>query len=390
MGGEAVERPVQFQEVFATHYQNLGIDVKTATVTDLTGRPRFLGRCGAPADARINRIIFMKWIFTVGCFASLAVPGYGALEIEPKEVATLRGPDARLQVVVTQDGADATRAVEYRVEPAGALQVDAAGHVKPLLNGAAKVIAQCEGEAAVEVDVLVESLEEAPPINFKNQIVRLSRSWVVTVAGATVRWRGRTGSGCPCWVRADGGLRVSRQRGARGGGFFPAAPEYSLLLRKATGELPHGGGGRLERDTPAYQKIVRWIEQGMPYGLESDPFVEKVEVFSKERMLEAGDFQQLRVTAFYSDGTTEDVTRVVSYEANVPEMAECSPEGLVEAGSMTGSVAVMVRFHEAGGCGAVDGSVRGSGRVVAAGEGDVGRACFCDVEEVGGAAIGAV
>lgn len=42
MGGEAVERPVEFQEVFATLYQNLGIDVKTATVTDLTGRPRYL------------------------------------------------------------------------------------------------------------------------------------------------------------------------------------------------------------------------------------------------------------------------------------------------------------------------------------------------------------
>ncbi|MDG2122178.1 MAG: DUF1549 domain-containing protein, partial [Verrucomicrobiales bacterium] len=288
----------------------------------------------------------MKWIFTVGCFASLAVPGYGALEIEPKEVATLRGPDARLQVVVTQDGADATRAVEYRVEPAGALQVDAAGHVKPLLNGAAKVIAQCEGEAAVEVDVLVESLEEAPPINFKNQIV------------PTFTKLGCNGGGCHGKVEGQNGFRLSLLgfeptedyeylvKEARGRRIFPAAPEYSLLLRKATGELPHGGGGRLERDTPAYQKIVRWIEQGMPYGLESDPFVEKVEVFPKERMLEAGDFQQLRVTAFYSDGTTEDVTRVVSYEANVPEMAECSPEGLVEAGSMTGSVAVMVRFHE--------------------------------------------
>src|SRR6266567_8485228 len=42
LGGEPVERPVHFQEVFATLYHNLGIDVNKATVTDLSGRPHFL------------------------------------------------------------------------------------------------------------------------------------------------------------------------------------------------------------------------------------------------------------------------------------------------------------------------------------------------------------
>ena len=42
LGGEPVERPVHFQEVFATLYQRMGIDVNKATVTDLSGRPHFL------------------------------------------------------------------------------------------------------------------------------------------------------------------------------------------------------------------------------------------------------------------------------------------------------------------------------------------------------------
>lgn len=42
LGGEPVERPVTFGEVFATLYHNLGIDVKTAQVQDLNGRPQFL------------------------------------------------------------------------------------------------------------------------------------------------------------------------------------------------------------------------------------------------------------------------------------------------------------------------------------------------------------
>jgi hypothetical protein len=42
LGGEAIERPVQFGEVFATLYQGLGIDVTRTTVKDLTGRPQYL------------------------------------------------------------------------------------------------------------------------------------------------------------------------------------------------------------------------------------------------------------------------------------------------------------------------------------------------------------
>ena len=42
LGGEAVERPVQFGEVFATLYQGLGIDVNKVTLPDFNGRPQFL------------------------------------------------------------------------------------------------------------------------------------------------------------------------------------------------------------------------------------------------------------------------------------------------------------------------------------------------------------
>jgi hypothetical protein len=46
LGGEAIERPVRFGEVFATLYQNLGIDVNKATINDLTGRPQYLVEAG--------------------------------------------------------------------------------------------------------------------------------------------------------------------------------------------------------------------------------------------------------------------------------------------------------------------------------------------------------
>jgi len=39
LGGEAVDRPVTFPEVFATLYHNLGINVATSMVEDMQGRP---------------------------------------------------------------------------------------------------------------------------------------------------------------------------------------------------------------------------------------------------------------------------------------------------------------------------------------------------------------
>lgn len=41
-GEYAKDRPVHFQEVFATLYRNLGIDASHVTLNDLSGRPQFL------------------------------------------------------------------------------------------------------------------------------------------------------------------------------------------------------------------------------------------------------------------------------------------------------------------------------------------------------------
>ncbi len=42
LGEHATERPVHFQEIFATLYHNLGIDINRATLNDWSGRPRYL------------------------------------------------------------------------------------------------------------------------------------------------------------------------------------------------------------------------------------------------------------------------------------------------------------------------------------------------------------
>ncbi|MGE0375096.1 MAG: DUF1501 domain-containing protein, partial [Planctomycetaceae bacterium] len=53
-GGEPVHRPVHVQEVFATLYRNVGIDVSTVQITDLNGRPRYLVEDGRRPIAELS------------------------------------------------------------------------------------------------------------------------------------------------------------------------------------------------------------------------------------------------------------------------------------------------------------------------------------------------
>ena len=58
---------------------------------------------------------------------------------------------------------------------------------------------------------------------------------------------------------------------ARGRRIFPAAPEHSLLLLKATNEIPHEGGEKIAKDSAQYEAVIAWIRQGAPYTLPDDP-----------------------------------------------------------------------------------------------------------------------
>lgn len=48
LGESVASRPVHYKDVFATLYHNLGIDARTVTITDPTGRPQFLLDSGTP------------------------------------------------------------------------------------------------------------------------------------------------------------------------------------------------------------------------------------------------------------------------------------------------------------------------------------------------------
>jgi len=131
----------------------------------------------------------------------------------------------------------------------------------------------------------------------------------------------------------------------RGRRLFPASPKDSLLLRKISGETPHGGGIRLRHDSNGYQILHRWIEQGTPFRGEEEAELLAVEVTPAKGIVPMNGQQQLVAIAKYSDGTTRDVTDMALYESNDDAMSSASEAGLVTVNNIPGKASVMVRYQ---------------------------------------------
>lgn len=132
---------------------------------------------------------------------------------------------------------------------------------------------------------------------------------------------------------------------ARGRRLSFGNPELSLLLRKASGQVSHGGGLRLPNASPGYALIRDWIRQGVPMDDATSPKLVALEIEPKKGSLRFQTTQQLKALARYSDGSLRDVTTVALFESNEKAMADVSEGGLVKVFDLPGRVSVMVRYQ---------------------------------------------
>ena len=265
-------------------------------------------------------------------------------------LCVLAGRDATAQIVVsgvysTGQTRDLTRDVSYETDQPDIVQIDANGFVTPLNEGEVMLTAIAAEGIDQHIRVRVTNQVVDVPVNFPNQVVPVFTKY------------GCNGGGCHGKSGGQNGFRLSLLgfvptedydylvKETRGRRLFPAAPDRSLLLQKAIGAVPHGGGARMEKESLPYQVVRRWIEQGMPYGSDSDPVIERIEVLPRERIMPREGEQQLVVLAHYSDGSSRDVTQMTQFESNDGDLAEVSETGLVTTAKATGSVAIMTRFQ---------------------------------------------
>jgi hypothetical protein len=108
-------------------------------------------------------------------------------------------------------------------------------------------------------------------------------------------------------------------------------PAQSLLLTKATGAVPHGGGERFKTDSLEYRVLSDWIARGAVPPSDADGVIESIEVYPRQVTLALGASHPLVVIARFSDGHQEDVTRWAKFTSASADVVDVDGEGIAKS-----------------------------------------------------------
>jgi hypothetical protein len=183
------------------------------------------------------------------------------------------------------------------------------------------------------------------PVSFVNEVVP-----VLTKAGCNA-------GTCHGSQYGKGGFKLSLlgydpdldfrsiRKDARGRRVTPGMPDQSLLLRKPSGAVPHGGGVRLPADSPGYGILLAWLRSGAPAPALREPQLAGIAVSPGEVTVSPKARQPLRVTARYNNGTRREVTRGTRFVSNQDNIATVDDQGLV---TVVGTGEAIIRAHYGG------------------------------------------
>jgi hypothetical protein len=282
--------------------------------------------------------------------ASIATPGAvlaQSLQILPAEVL-LTSPESSDQVVVllqAPDGSvrDVTRTARLTLSDPALAMVSATGRIEPLRDGRLQLTAEAGGLMA-QATVVVSGTVAPKPVSFRHDILPLLTRAGCNSGGCHGKAAGQNGFKLSVFgydAAADHAAIVSEGRGRR---IFPAAPEHSLFLRKATAAMPHGGGLKVPADGRWHRLLLRWMHEGMQLDPETaDPVAELI-VEPAAVSMTARDSRQLRVVAKLHDGTLRPVTAEAEYQSNQDVIATVDREGLTTTADVPGEAAILVRY----------------------------------------------
>ena len=271
------------------------------------------------------------------------------VSVSPKRVL-LTHPRDGIQLVVTgkhQDGSESDLTHSARIDVPAIIRSED-GFLTSLKSGKGVVKVTHSG-GSVEVPVEVDLSGPARPVSFRNDVL------------AVLTKQGCNSGSCHGKPNGRGALELSLnafdpkldEQSLTESGLArftdPLVPEESLLLKKPSLRVPHGGGKRLRPDGLPYQILHQWIYEGG--RAEESPAIVctgiDVHPSSKRVIHIDGDnrsgTQQFRVTAVFSDGSRRDVTRTCSWTVSHDGVGEVSADGRL-TGLARGQLAVSVRF----------------------------------------------
>jgi hypothetical protein len=250
------------------------------------------------------------------------------------EKIVLHGPHDRQRVVLAiLDGGKIvgqyTAAAKFQIQPAGIASIDAEGVVWPRQNGQATLTVQVQDGATLQVPISVGNMESSGP-SFRHEVLPM-----LTRAGCN-------SGACHGALAGKGGLKLSLRgydpeadyyvltRQVLGRRLDLAQPHRSLLLLKPTMTVNHGGGLRIDPDSPEYRLLADWIASGAPGPKSEEAKLVRIEVLPPMVTLKPGDKFQLLVRATYSDGRQRDVTHWAKFSSAEEGVAIVNDDGLVQ------------------------------------------------------------
>jgi hypothetical protein len=282
------------------------------------------------------------------------LPAPRAIAVVPNRVE-LRGNFARVQLVVsaadlagkvTAHSADLTSRARYTSNAPQVVRVGRDGALAAAENGQAVirvVVDTPRGALTASVAVTVRDVLSHPQIGYTRDIAPLFSKAGCNMGACHAAQYGQAGFKLSVFgyePSADHAAIV-RDRSERRVNFLE--PEQSLLLKKPTLQVPHGGGRRMKIGSTEYATLAAWIASGAPGPGPSDPTVTKIVVTPSRRITVPRAEQQLRVEALYSDGVRRDVTALAKFDSMDEGVLSVTPQGLVTTNGQ-GQAAALVRF----------------------------------------------
>ena len=269
-----------------------------------------------------------------------------ALRVSPATIElNAFNPTQQLLVTAeTSDGrlVDVTRECELAIAEGGPAELSDAV-VRGRHDGVSRLIVAWSGQQT-EVTIRTTNISGTSPVHFVNDVMPVLTRHGCNSGGCHGKASGQNGFKLTVFgfdPETDFTAMTKESRGRR---VFAGSPERSLLLLKASGRVPHGGGQRIQPESADDVLLTRWIRQGMPWGDDSAPTLQSISVEPNERVALRKSSQQLLVTARFSDGSLRDVTAKAAYSSNSPVIADSEPGGLVHSGTVPGEAAITVNY----------------------------------------------
>lgn len=302
------------------------------------------------AESAMPRVCAPLWIGLICSTCVAAIPFGDSQRVHAQD--WIVSPDAlqisdafeRHQLLVESDQTDLTRQARYESQDLSIARVDAQGRVMPVAQGST-IIEVHWNNSSRKIPIEVTEFSLHRPVSFANEIEPLLTRHGCNAGGCHGKASGQNGFRLSLFgfdPTFDHEAIVKSSRGRR---IDFAAPSESLLLTKAVGQLPHGGGQRIEPGSDAYELLLSWIRQGAPLVEDAEaPQLESIEIEPTLRVLQPGQSQQLRVIAIYSNGERRDVTRQADFASNLAVVASVDADGFVSTDSPTGEATIMARY----------------------------------------------